>query len=171
MFQRQGLYNEAITGMPIADGSKLIPFISHPVLNIEGATITGWLKSICGNWTAGLGELDVIIKNETLTVVWTYGKDSGVNMPMGYYYIDCIATTPAGQVIPIYNAYVDRVLADDDKAVIEAEQCTLDALSKLAGGDNVFGLLKTEPFFIPDESQLAPTIGSFNQSFNESFNV
>ena len=170
MYQKQGLYNVSQTGVPIADGSRLLPFVSMPFLSIDG-TINGYLYDICDNYIGSIGELNTITKNNTITVHWPQGKDSGLTIPMGYYYVRCIAEVPPGNATAIFNAYKDRVNYEGTKYPLEAEQCVLDVLADLAGGELSLPLFKTETFYMDSVATQPLLGGSFNKSFEISYDI
>lgn len=166
MFQRQGYYHLS-DNFPIADGSRLLPFVSRPFFLALGVKPSGTLRTICGEFAADIGILPTVLTNDKTTFYWSAGRDSGVDVPMGKYYIECSAEIDPQNVPTMYNAWQTRVLAAGGEIV--AGQCMYDALLDLAGGAQTLKLFKTEPFIMPASTTTLK--GSFNQSFNESFDV
>ena len=64
--QQQGLYNE-LSGVPIADGSKLLPFTSMPLEPIAGSKSDAWIMCLDGGHVFKIGQLPIIEKNGTVT--------------------------------------------------------------------------------------------------------
>ncbi len=167
MYERQGLGGIYQTGTPEADGSNLLPFTSRPFTPITGAVIKLYIKSLCGNVTKQVTDPDSIFKNDKLTIHYPRLRDSGVSVTEGYYYLFCTANIPGGNPNVILDQYEARLYVF--KGTIAAEQCVIDELSRLAGGDTVVNLFKTEPFYMPNIASKPALKGSFNSSFNESF--
>ena len=59
--QQQGLYNE-LSGAPIADGSKLLPFTSMPLEPIAGSKSDAWIMCLDGGHVFKIGQLPLIEK-------------------------------------------------------------------------------------------------------------
>lgn len=175
MYQQQGYGANYITGTPIADGGYLLPFVSRPMAVLEQEVIiTGTLLSICGNYSIPLGVMPSTTKNNTLTVYWNAAKDTGVTPPQGYYYILIEAIIVPEDVATIVDDYVTRVEADG--GTVEAVVCLAILIEDLRGDteqeENIYlDLIKTEPFWMPAPSQAPDRKGSFNQSFDQSFDV
>lgn len=166
MYQRQGYYHLA-DNFPIADGSRLLPFVSQPFIAATGATTTGILRTICGDYAANIGTIETIFTNNKTTFYWSAGRDSGVDVPMGKYYIEVVSQVSPQNIQPIYDAWEARVLAAGGK--VYAPECMYYALVDLAGGTQQIKLFKTEPFIMPATTTTLK--GSFNQSFSNAFDI
>lgn len=169
MYAQQGYYSNLRLASPLADGSFLLPFISKPYPALEGVLVTAQIISVCGNYSDAFTGLELIYKNNTLTIYWSATVDSLVTVPQGYYYVLVNAAIAPNAAVQAYDNYIARVQADG--GVVESGQCVFDRLVDLAGGYIDAAAFKTEPFYMPDSNQIPERQGSFNQSFSTAFDV
>lgn len=165
-YERQGYWANYKAGVPIANGSKLLPYYSQPFDPLQGATVSGWLKCIHGKHAYDLGEIPYIERNDK----WTYyhdGSETGAVVPMGYYYIEASYKIPPAGVVNTYNEYILRV--ERAGGVVEAKECLFEKLVGYGGGYTEGKLFKTEPFWMPQPGTLPQTLGDYNDDFNDDY--
>jgi hypothetical protein len=94
MYQRQGYALNHVTGTPIADGSRLLPFMSMPFEYVGDSKVSVYLHSICGNYTTLIGFLETRTVGTKISFYWIAGTESGLTVPSGYYYIQTDSSEP-----------------------------------------------------------------------------